>query len=102
MTIQDLPFDVIHPPTFQGETYDKKLDERRLTGQALACFELMRDGQPRTLRQIASTVGCSEASASARLRDYRKREFGSHTVERVRLGGGLFSYRLLVNRRLPL
>ena len=99
---RDLPCDAAHPPKFDGETYEKPLDEARLTGQCLAVFTLMSDEQPRTLAQIASAVGCSEASASARLRDFRKDRFGKHDVERVRLEGGLFTYRLVVNKRLPL
>lgn len=98
----DLPCHAKHPPKFDGATYDQAKDEARLTGQALRTFELMADGKARTLREIAAAVGCSEASASARLRDFRKRRFGRHEVTRERVSAGLYRYALKVSRRLAL
>ena len=85
-------------PTFDGVTFDYSQDFERLTRQLDKVAHLMRDGQKRTLRQIASRCGCSESGASARLRDLRKLKFqavyGSMTVQRERTeeGGGLFVY----------
>ena len=79
---------------FDGRTYEPAKDESRLTGHLQKVLALMSDGRWRTLDDIAGRVGCSEASASARLRDLRKPRFGSHTVERQRIEGGLFVYRL--------
>lgn len=70
----------------------------RLNGQIKRIFDLMRDGQWRTLRQIASATKCLETSASTRLRDLRKPRFGGHKVELRHVPGypGLFEYRLIL------
>lgn len=47
-----------------------------------------------TLRELADLTGHPEASISARLRDFRKPEFGKHTIERKHLVRGLYQYRL--------
>jgi len=84
-------------PEFGGDTYDRTRDRTRLSAQYQRVFDLMRDGQARTLEQIERTTGDSSASVSARLRDMRKPAFGGHTVERKHLGAGLFAYRLVLN-----
>jgi hypothetical protein len=56
---------------FDGETFDENRDGARLSGQAKAVYDLMRDGRWRTLRRIADVVEGSEA------------------------GGGLWQYRVL-------
>ena len=71
-------------------------DQPRLTGQLNRVYELMSDGEWRTLTQIAQAVGGSEAGVSARLRDLRKPHCGSHDVLRNRIHGGLWAYRLRV------
>jgi hypothetical protein len=83
---------------FDGDTYVPEIDAERLGTQAKAVFDVMRDGRWRTLREIAVETNYPEASVSARLRDFRKRKFGASVVERERLGGGLFRYRLIVAR----
>ena len=83
---------------FDGITYEPKRDYTRLKSQIGRVFELMKDGQWRTLEQIANTVGGTEAAVSARLRDHRKEKYGSHTVERWNVGNGLYRYRLVLNR----
>lgn len=85
------------PARFSGATFDADRDAARLTGQYLEVFALMRDGQWRTLQQIAAATGHPEASVIARLRDFRKERFGRHQVERVFVSRGLFRYRLVVN-----
>ena len=80
---------------FHGETFDPALDGPRLTSQLEAVRALMIDGQWRSLAVIALSVYGSEASVSARLRDLRKPRFGRYQVERRRLFGGLFEYRVL-------
>lgn len=102
MTSLDLPFDQQHPPEFDGETYEPAEDQARLTGQALAVFQTMQGGAWWTLCSLSNATGASEASVSARLRDFRKARFGAHTVERERVSKGLWRYRLIVNPRLPL
>lgn len=81
---------------FDGETYEAERDYFRLDGQLGRVFHLMKDGKWRTIPDIVEDTGGSPQSVSARLRDFRKRKYGSHIVERKSLGGGLFTYRLTV------
>lgn len=83
---------------FDGKTYDPERDEERLKTQLFSVWGLMQDGQWRTLEEISNSVCCPEASVSARLRDFRKRKFGGHTVERAYVRRGLFKYRLIPNK----
>ena len=89
---------VVH--RFDGSTYEKRLDQKRLNSQAHRVFGYMRDGHWDNLRDIALAVGGSESGVSARLRDFRKPRFGGHTVERRRVECGLFEYRLVANGEL--
>jgi DNA-binding CsgD family transcriptional regulator len=82
------------PTLFDGVTYEPAQDAARLTGQLDRVCNLMRDGQWRTLSEIAVRVGGSEAGVSARLRDLRKAKFGSYEVSRRRIGGGLWAYKV--------
>lgn len=90
-------FGYVSTPRFGGTTLELA-DIPRLTGQLARVAELMADGQWRTLRQISEQAQCSEASASARLRDFRKERFGSHSVEGRRLlsRASVWSYRVLL------
>lgn len=81
---------------FDGATFDAAKDGARLTGQLERVYAYMADGQWRTLGAIRRATGGSEAGVSARLRDLRKPQFGGHTVERKRVDGGLWAYRLIV------
>jgi hypothetical protein len=87
-------------PDFLRATFDgpdvTPTDEVRLRGQLAKVYDLMKDGQWRTLSRIAAITGASEAAASARLRDLRKPRFGSYTVNRRRVDGGLFEYQVQV------
>lgn len=83
---------------FGGGTYVVAFDYERLNAQSRRVFDCMRDGEWRGLSEIAAVTGDPEASVSARLRDFRKPEFGALTVERQRVGDprdGVFRYRLL-------
>lgn len=83
---------------FNGPCYIPERDNPRLAGQMLRVFNLMSDGNWRTLREISQATGDPEASASAQLRHLRKERFGSHVVEKRNRGEsehGLFEYRLL-------
>lgn len=86
---------------FDGETFDPDLDGRRLERQLDRVLELMRDGQARTLAEIAGAVGGSEAGVSARLRDLRKTKFGGYRVRRERVGAGLFMYSVAPREPQP-
>ena len=90
------------PFGFTGSDYEPKQDEIRLTKQALRIFSLMADGRWRTLGGIESSTGDPQASISAQLRHFRKQKFGAHTIEKESLSGGLWRYRLIVNRKVQL
>ncbi len=89
---------------FDGQTYEPKFDSSRLRGEMSRVYEMMRFGDWRTLSEIREGIRerfqkfDSEAGISARLRDFRKRKWGSHTVNRRRRGDpkrGIFEYQLL-------
>ncbi len=89
--------------SFDGVTFDKTLDGKRLGRQFLAVKSYMLSQQVwQTLNQIALATGYPEASISARLRDLRKERFGSYEVKRRRLtpGGGTWEY-LVVKEESP-
>jgi hypothetical protein len=80
---------------FDGATYCRKHDQVRLNRQLDRVREFMGCGNWHSLSTIACYAECSEPSASARLRDLRKPRFGGYTVERKRVEGGLFLYRVV-------
>ena len=83
---------------FGGATYKPARDGKRLSKQFERVRDLMLDGEWRTLRDIADALGIPESSASARLRDLRKPEFGSYLVERRYIDNGLYRYRVRAAR----
>lgn len=84
---------------FNGPDYKHERDSARLTNQHNDIFNLMADGEFRTLSQIAALTGHHESSISAQLRHMRKERFGSHTVNRRHILNGLFEYQLIVNTK---
>jgi len=82
---------------FDGPDYVAERDEQRLTKQYIRIFELMRDGQWRSLNEIEKLTGDPPASISAQLRHMRKPRFGSHKVDKKYEGSGLYLYRLIPN-----
>lgn len=85
-------------PEFSGVTYSPSLDRGRLQTALARVYRLMSDGRERTLAEIAQVVGCSEAGASARLRDLRKPRFQADYpnagVSSRRRSGGTWVYRM--------
>lgn len=79
---------------FDGFTYEPDKDLSRLKTQLWRVMAVMADGRWHTLHDLAERAEGSEASVSARLRDLRKPRFGGWEVERMRVDGGLFAYRL--------
>jgi hypothetical protein len=82
----------------QAGTFDSVVDGPRTNSQRAQIEALMNDGKWRTLAAIVAHVGgVSDAGASARLRDLRKKQYGSRTVERRRIeeGSGLYLYRVV-------
>lgn len=88
---------------FDGDTYEPSVDRERLGDQARAVYDVMIDGEWRTLFELVNAcasrrVRASESSVSARLRDFRKEKFGGHIVNRRRrqsARSGTFEYQLL-------
>ncbi len=85
-------------PTFDGEPEPAEGENRkRLSKQLLRVWALMRDNQWRTLKEISFSCQCSENSASARLRDFRKvRVMGGnvcHVPRRKKLPG-VYEYKV--------
>jgi hypothetical protein len=83
-----------------GGTYDSSRDKDRLNRQARMVWLVMADGEWHTLSGIAARTGQPEASISARLRDLRKRRFGSHIIARRYVADGLHEYRWEGRRNL--
>jgi hypothetical protein len=81
-------------PLFDGKTYDEDRDRARLSRQINRVFEVMLDRKWHTLAELEETTGAPQASISARLRDLRKRKFGSWRVRRRYVAHGLWEYRL--------
>ena len=83
---------------FDGDTYDRGQDrDRLLTQLSRVRNTLLRNaGKWFMLEELSKIADASEASISARLRDLRKRKFGSYTIERRRVpgGNGLHEYRM--------
>lgn len=84
-----------------GETYERSRDYARLNAQHKRVYKAMKDGHWMTLYDIALITGDPEASISARLRDFRKKRFGEHVVNRRHLQGGLWEYQLIWNSEVP-
>jgi len=95
-----------HPqtPATYGTSYDLEIDGPRLATQLECIASLMYSaqqvGQWLSLEEIADATGYTTASISAQLRHMRKREFGSHIVEKRRREaaaggcGGTWEYRV--------
>jgi alkylated DNA nucleotide flippase Atl1 len=79
---------------FNGADYVHERDAPRLSEQIGRVYAAMKDGQWRTLEQIADMTGDPTPSVSAQLRHLRKPRFGSHTVDRRHVGQGLYEYRV--------
>ena len=87
--------------TFDGEGYDERFDKDRLITQLQRVYDMMRDSEWRSLKEISDTLTLiygnrfPEASISADLRSFRRASHGSSIVERHNEGHGLFLYRLI-------
>lgn len=83
---------------FDGETYERSEDRERLYTQLRRVRSVLLEnrGVWFTLEELSKIAYASEASVSARLRDLRKKKFGSYTIERSRVpgGNGLHKYRM--------
>lgn len=97
-TLFDYAATLPSPPAsvaFDGVTYDPDQDHQRLKGQLWKVFELLSDGQWHTLAEMKNYAGGSEAGCSARIRDLKKEQYGGRVVEKQRVAGGLWEYRMM-------
>ena len=83
---------------FNGSDYKPERDNKRLTGQIERVYNVMKDGIPRTLSEIAVSTGDPEASVSAQLRHLRKERFGGHVIKKSYVTNGLYLYRMEVDK----
>lgn len=78
-------------PRFHGETFDCEVDHDRLKNNMQRVFFLMLDGQWHFPEEIQKVGG---AKGLTRVRAMREAQFGGLTVEKERVSGGLWRYRL--------
>lgn len=90
-------------PEFGGETYMPHRDRADFTRQLDRVRSKLLSGGWFTLAELAEHAGCSEAAASARVRDLRKVKHGAYTIERrVKAGTKrLNEYHLGTSRDVP-
>jgi hypothetical protein len=83
---------------FNGPDYNAEIDNPRLVKQLKRIYDVMKDGQWRTLHEIHSLTLDPEASISAQLRHLRKERFGAYIINRRRKSDsiGLYEYQLIV------
>lgn len=84
-------------PIFNGSDIDMNRDAKRLSGQIKDIYDLMKDGQWRTLGAIEAATKHGQASISAQLRNLKKVQFGGHGLEKRHLGNGLYEYKLVIH-----
>ena len=84
---------------FNGPDYVHDRDSKRLSKQFDDIFQLMSDGEFRSLSEIEAHFDFKypQSSISAQLRHMRKERFGSNKVNKKYLGNGLYKYQLEVN-----
>ena len=91
-------FNQVEAPHQDGWTFNPSKDHKRLTTAMDRVMHLMQDGRERQLDYIARMCNCTEAGASARLRDIRKPKFqaiyGNWNLIARRIDKGLWGYRL--------
>ena len=81
-------------PHFDGDDYVHERDFNRLMPKLQKVKQYMEENDWVTLSELSNATGAPEASASAALRDLRKKKFGFRTVSRRYQGNGLYAYKL--------
>ena len=85
-------------PDFDGPAYDHDRDYSRLANRTAKIYEFMKDGKWTTIHEVSERIqNTSESSVSSAIRDFRKKKFGGHKVEKRYISNGLWEYRLIVN-----
>ena len=83
--------------SFNGPTMEPDIDGPRISRALDLVLDALQSGGWWTITGLARYAKCSEAGASARLRDLRKAQHGSHVVGRRRTSpkSGLWEYKLM-------
>jgi hypothetical protein len=84
---------------FDGSDYTPEKDDERLDKQIDRVKKACRSGVPMTLAAISKETGDPEASISAQLRHLRKEKHGAHTVDKIHISHGLYTYQVTLNDR---
>ena len=81
----------------------KHADMQRLGTQRADVWRLLKLGRWWTLADLAAHSGHPEASVSARIRDFRRPKYGSHSIQRRRAPGtdATWEYRLAPDETRP-
>lgn len=73
-----------------------------LLNQMDTIFALMKDGKYRSLHEIQISTGYSTASISAQLRNLKKERFGGHTLNKIYVENGLWTYQIVEKQITPI
>ena len=91
---------VKHSNPINSPPLEAKFDAERLNGQMKDAFDIMKDGRWITIGELKALMGRgAETGIAAAVRSFRKTKYGSHTVNRRRVGDpkqGLWEYQLIV------
>jgi hypothetical protein len=83
------------PFYFDGATFNPRLDSTRLSKQVERVYSVLITGEWVTLSELSFYANAPEASVSARIRDLRKKRYGSQVINSRRRSVGLWEYRLV-------
>lgn len=100
LDLDHAPAYTVAPHEFGGQTYSHELDGGRLNRLMRAVWAIVREGGWWTPEEIADRLAeqgipTGTASVTARLRDFRKDQFGGFQVDRRRRTKGTHEYRVL-------
>lgn len=84
----------VENPTFYGDGYEVERDHTRLTKALRLVYDVMRDQQWHTLRDIECETNQPQASISAHIRTLRRPENGGYCIHKRYKGNGLHEYRM--------
>ena len=90
------PYEQMH---FHGPEITKE-EKKRMGGNMLKVFRIMKDGKWRTIDEIRHLgVSSPPQSVAIYLRAFREPRYGSHEVpkRKLRINARIFEYRLIVN-----
>ena len=92
---QQIEIQAVGDAEFDGTVKVTPSHEKTLRGHLKIVFDAIKDGIPRTQRQLEEATGLTWAQINPRVRDLRKAKFGNYTINRQALKGGVHRYCLL-------